>query len=143
MERVRIFSLLCLLSFNFGVSEWSWANGTWGSSGSERMDVYQEVEGRVRFKKRHVLIPMNYCEDGPCYPSSSYWTLVLETVQGRFEVNQKFSVGLLSPPSEILLAGLSVEDGMRVVVEGRVLPIAPGYSLIADVQAAHLTENPK
>ena len=102
---------------------------------------YQEVEGVAQLEKRRTVVPLSFCETGPCYPSEQYWILVLRTPEGRFELNERLAVGEKQAPAEVTLAGARVEAGSRIRVEAKVLHISPSYSLISDVQKVEVQES--
>ncbi|OFZ19727.1 MAG: hypothetical protein A2X94_16875 [Bdellovibrionales bacterium GWB1_55_8] len=96
----------------------------------------QTVLGKANFERRSTVVPMAVCEAEPCAKPTIYWSLVLIDGGVRYEVNQIFALGSRTQPSSIEIAGVRVNLGAQVEIEGRVQALGSDYALVSDVNKA-------
>ena len=100
------------------------------------------VEGRVVFQKRFTKVLHEECHVGPCLESQAYWSVLIQSQDSSFLVNQRFQVGNAQAPFEVELGGVVLREGMWVQLEGAIYAYSLNLFVISELQKVHLSNAP-
>lgn len=99
------------------------------------------VQGKVSFERRATVVPLTVCDNGrPCYESKPYWSMLIASETGKFELDQAFALGSHNEPDAVEMAGVTIRPGFQVEVEGRVERITRDYAIVSEVKNINVLE---
>jgi len=96
------------------------------------------IEGRVVFQKRFTKVVHEECGLRPCRESQAYWSVLIQSSDRVFLVNQRFQMGSSRVPVEVELGGVRLREGVLVQLEGMLYSYSSGFFVISDLQKVSL-----
>ena len=103
------------------------------TNGIASIDLLSEasIVGQVSFEKR---VPKT-CESLSCQRSQASWNLVItDSHQNRYQMNQPLSIGSFNSPTSAEVAGVTVQPGALIKMEGEVVPFTSNHFEILGVK---------